>query len=194
MNHNMSPVMIIYGSKFMPNTQTLQSFLSYKKLQELAGNKIYARGEEYYEQGCVHLLYHSASTATAEVQGTHPYRAELKLTAKELKADCTCPAISDYGFCKHAVALGLFLLNAPPPTHKDSNDKNMHEDNFAKRYPNITGWIKDGWIEIGRDGYSTSIIRVCDEGGTTWEGGTRHKSMDKILQEAEQAIAELCGN
>jgi hypothetical protein len=53
--------------------------------------------------------------------------------------------------------------------------------------------VQDSWIEIGRDGYSTSMIRVCDEGGTVWEGGTRHKSMDKILAEAEQAIAKWMG-
>jgi hypothetical protein len=56
-------------------------------------------------------------------------------------------------------------------------------------YPNIASWIKGGWIEIGRDGHSTSIIRVLDEGGLVWEGGTRQKSMDEILQEAEDAIS-----
>jgi hypothetical protein len=34
------------------------------------------------------------------------------------------------------------------------------------------------------------MIRVLDEGGLIWEGGTRHKSMDAILQEAEDAIAD----
>jgi len=29
---------------------------------------------------------------------------------------------------------------------------------------------------------------VLDEGGLVWEGGTRHKSLDKILQETEDAI------
>lgn len=178
----------------MPESRTLQSFLSHRKLQEFAGNKVYARGEEYYEQGCVNMLYHTKETAVAEVQGTHPYRAELKLAGSTMKADCTCPAIVDYGFCKHAVALGLYLLDASPPSNKKPDKKTEPKDDFAGRYPNITGWIKDGWIEIGRDGYSTSVIRVCDEGGTAWEGGTRHKSMDKILQEAEDAIKELCGN
>jgi hypothetical protein len=66
----------------------------------------------------------------------------------------------------------------------------IEQDQFTKRYPSISRWIKDGLIEIGRDGYSSSMIRACDEGGTVWEGGARHKSMDKILQEAEEAIAK----
>jgi len=31
---------------------------------------------------------------------------------------------------------------------------------------------------------------VLDEGGLVWEGGTRSKSMDKILYEVETAIAK----
>jgi hypothetical protein len=31
---------------------------------------------------------------------------------------------------------------------------------------------------------------VLDEGGMIWEGGTRHRTMDGILQEAEDAIAK----
>ena len=123
--------------------------------------------------------------------GSQPYRVEMKLTSKGLVAECTCPAMSDRGFCKHAVALGLHLIDAPPPTTKRIvKEREVVPDDVTERYPNIAGWIKDGWIEIGRDGHSTSIIRVLDEGGLIWEGGTRHKSMDKILQEAEGTIAD----
>ena len=128
--------------------------------------------------------------AIAEVSGSQPYRVEWKLAGLTIMADCTCPAMSDNGFCKHAVALGLFLIDAPPPEKGGDKTSKQEKDHFAKQYPNISGWVKDGWIEIGRDGYSTSLIRVCDEGGTVWEGGTRHKSMDKIFAEAEQAIAK----
>ncbi len=110
-------------------------------------------------------------------------------------ADCTCPAMSDHGFCKHAVALGLYLIDAPPPSaQKTVKTRKAEPDTFAEKYPNIAAWIKDGWIEIGRDGHSTSIIRVLDEGGLVWEGGTRHRSVDKILQEAEDAIADRTEN
>jgi hypothetical protein len=175
--------------------ETLQSFLSPQRLRELAGPKVYARGEEYFANGHVQLQEHTRDEAIAEVKGSHPYRVELKLTPKGLIADCTCPAMSDHGFCKHAVALGLHLIDAPPPTaRKTAGTRKAEPDNFAEKYPNIAGWIKDGWIEIGRNGYSTSTIRVLDEGGLVWEGGTRHKSMDRILQEADDAIADWMAN
>ena len=175
----------------MPKKQTLQAFLSPQYLRELAGPKVYARGEEYLASDHVQLHEHTRDEAIAEVMGSQPYRVELKLTSKGLTADCTCLATSDYGFCKHAVALGLYLIDALPPTDKKKTENRKTEaDSFTEKYPNIAGWIKDGWIEIGRNGYSTSIIRVLDEGGLIWEGGTRHKSIDEILQEAEDAISD----
>jgi len=84
----------------MSSLKTLQSYLSANLLRELAGPKVYMRGSDYYEQNCVDLLEHSALEAVAEVEGAHPYRVKLKLTPKGLEADCTCPAMSDYGvFC-----------------------------------------------------------------------------------------------
>jgi hypothetical protein len=127
---------------------------------------------------------------------SQPYRVELRLLSKGLTADCTCPVMSDYGFCRHAVALGLYLINAPPPTdQKRTKRRQVESDSFTAKYPNIAGWIKDGWIkdgwiEIGHDGHSTSILRVMDEKGLVWESGTRHKSIDDILQEAEVTISD----
>ncbi len=175
----------------MSKKETLQAFLSPQRLCELAGTKVYARGEKYSAAGHVRLLEHNRDEAIAEVAGSQPYHVELKLSSKGLTANCTCPAMSDYGFCKHAVALGLYLINAPPPTaKKTAKAQQSTHDSFSEHYPNIADWIKDGWIEIGRNGYSTSIIRVLDEGGLVWEGGTRHRTMDKILQEAEDAIGD----
>lgn len=175
----------------MSKKETLQAFLSPQRLYEMAGPKVYASGEKYFAAGHVRLLEHNRDQAIAEVAGSQPYRIELKLSSKELTTNCTCPAMSNHGFCKHAIALGFHLINAPPPTAKNTTKAQQKAlDSFSEKYPNIAGWIKDGWIEIGRDGYSTSIIRVMDEGGLVWEGGPKHRSMDKILQAAEDAIAD----
>ena len=83
----------------MPIKKTLQAFLSPQRLRELAGPKVYARGEEYLANDHVQPHEHSRDEAIAEVMGSQPYRVELKLTSQGLTADCTCPAMSDYGFC-----------------------------------------------------------------------------------------------
>ena len=179
----------------MSEKGALQAFLSRQRLRELAGPKVYARGEKYAAGTDVQLHVHTRAEAIGEVIGSQTYRVELKLTSKGLIAGCTCPAMSDYGFCKHAVALGLHLINAPPPTAKGTvKARKAAFDDFTEKYLNIANWIKGGWIEIGRDGHSMSIIRILDEGGLIWEGGTRHKSMDAILQEAEAAVADWVRN
>lgn len=70
----------------------------------------------------------------------------------------------------------------------------VNADAFSAKYPNISGWVKDGWIEIGRDDYSRSMIRVLDIGGMVWEGKTHYASLDKALADAEEAIAHWMEN
>src|SRR4051794_245266 len=82
----------------MPRKQTLQAFLSPQYLRDLAGPKVYARGEEYLANDYVELHEHARDEAIAEVMGSQSYRVELRLTSQGLTADCPCPAMSDYGF------------------------------------------------------------------------------------------------
>ncbi len=174
--------------------KTLQSFLSASLLRDLAGPKVYQRGSDYYKRNSVNLLEHTALEAVAEVEGSHPYRVELKLVPKGLEADCTCPAISDYGFCKHAVAFALFLIDAlPPSTKKPLKTGKREADSFSQKYPNLAKWVQSGWIEIGCSECTTSKIRVLDEGGLVWEGGTRTRSLDAMFKEAEQALIKWDG-
>jgi len=62
-------------------------------------------------------------------------------------------------------------------------------ESFDERYPNIAGWVRDGWIEIGRDEYSRSFVRVLDIGGLVWEGEEEYESVDQALAAAEAGIA-----
>ncbi len=169
--------------------KSLQSFLSPERLLKLAGQKVYERGAAYHATSRVRLRHHFTTQAMGIVLGTQPYRVELTLQNNELEAGCTCPAMLDFGFCKHAVALGLLIVDGPPPT--PGNAPTDQPDHFAQAYPNLAAWVQDGWIEIGRNGYDTSLIRIMDEGGTVWDGGTRHKTIDDILREADAAIADF---
>lgn len=60
---------------------------------------------------------------------------------------------------------------------------------FLAAYPNLAEWINDvGWIEIGNDGFSRSMLRVLDEGGIIWESADDAASIDETLQAADIAI------
>ncbi len=60
---------------------------------------------------------------------------------------------------------------------------------FEEQYPNIAAWVKDGWIELGRDDYSHSLVRVLDIGGMVWEGEEEYETVDEALVAAEAAIS-----
>ncbi len=62
-------------------------------------------------------------------------------------------------------------------------------ESFDERYPNIAGWVRDGWIEIGRDEYSRSFVRVLDIGGLVWEGEEEYETVEEALSAAEAGIA-----
>ena len=57
-------------------------------------------------------------------------------------------------------------------------------------YPHVARWVRDfGWIAIGHDDFSRSMVRALDIGGMIWEGKTRYPSLDALLQDLDQALA-----
>jgi hypothetical protein len=76
-------------------------------LRELAGEKVFARGEAYYRDGQVEILTVEPGRVLAQVTGTEDYRTELKGKGKDIHGECSCPAWEDWGFCKHMVATAL---------------------------------------------------------------------------------------
>ena len=62
-------------------------------------------------------------------------------------------------------------------------------DPFAMLYPNVASWVQDGWIELGRDDFSKSFVRVLDIGGLIWEGESKYPSVHAALRALDVAIA-----
>jgi hypothetical protein len=62
---------------------------------------------------------------------------------------------------------------------------------FERSYPNITLWVtSQGWIELGQDEYSSSLVRALDEGGMVWEGTPHYRTLDEAFDALETALAE----
>jgi hypothetical protein len=66
------------------------------------------------------------------------------------------------------------------------------QTSFSELYPNIAHWIDIlGWIEIGQDEYSRSLVRMLNEGGMVWESGESHETIDEALQALETELVEI---
>lgn len=68
---------------------------------------------------------------------------------------------------------------------------------FEEIYPHIARWVDvQGWIEIGQDDYSRSLVRCLDPGGMVWESKAQHTTMNMALQALEtdlEPIMKECG-
>jgi len=62
---------------------------------------------------------------------------------------------------------------------------------FSQTYPTIARWIEEqGWIEIGSDEYSKSLVRALDPGGMVWESSSEQVTVDEALTALEGALEE----
>jgi len=76
-------------------------------LRELAGEKVFARGQAYHRDGQVEILAIEPARVLAKVAGTEDYRTQLTGHGAVIGGECSCPAFEGWGFCKHMVAAAL---------------------------------------------------------------------------------------
>ncbi|MGB3491329.1 MAG: DUF6880 family protein [Elainellaceae cyanobacterium] len=93
---------------------SLSNILDEDLLIDLAGDRYFERGEDYFERGLVRGMAQYDERITAEVMGTEVYQVHLWLEDYDLKSRCTCPLGADDLFCKHCVAVGLAWIAEPP--------------------------------------------------------------------------------
>jgi uncharacterized Zn finger protein len=83
-------------------------------LREVAGEKVFARGVAYHEDEQVEIISIDSARVLARVIGSEVYRSQLEGAGKEFSGECSCPAFSDWGFCKHLVATALTANDLAP--------------------------------------------------------------------------------
>ncbi|HAZ07949.1 MAG TPA: hypothetical protein DCZ01_05360 [Elusimicrobia bacterium] len=99
----------------------LAKLLDRHVLRQMAGERSFERGEEYFSDGSVRSLAEHAGTITAKVLGTRPYKVKLWVKDGGLEYACTCPVGAEGGFCKHCVATGLAWLKPPKASNEPRN-------------------------------------------------------------------------
>ena len=62
---------------------------------------------------------------------------------------------------------------------------------FAQAYPAIARWVTAyGWIEVGHDEVSRSVVRALDVGGLIWEGEATYPTLDDALRALDAALGQ----
>lgn len=60
---------------------------------------------------------------------------------------------------------------------------------FETTYPTIAQWVQSyGWIEVGQDDHSRSMVRALDIGGIVWEGKAHYASIDELWRDLEKGL------
>jgi uncharacterized Zn finger protein len=88
-------------------SQSALNILSVREIRQLAGERFFARGEKYFNEGRVHGLTEYRGQVAAKVAGTEDYRVKLWAERGHLNYSCSCPVGDDGEFCKHCVAVAL---------------------------------------------------------------------------------------
>lgn len=83
--------------------------LSETTLLDVAGDLVYARGEDYVRY--VRGLRITDVKAYASIQANNVYTVELDWFGPLPDGSCTCPHYADGNFCKHLVAIGLAAID-----------------------------------------------------------------------------------
>lgn len=80
-------------------------------LLQLAGERAFLRGEEYFLWGRVRGLTSDGKQAAAFVDGARSYRVGIRSNDGRSGWECACPEGVKGRFCKHCVAVALAWLN-----------------------------------------------------------------------------------
>jgi uncharacterized Zn finger protein len=92
-------------------------------LRDVAGQKVFARGAAYHEDGHVEIVTLDRARVLARVIGSEVYRCELVGSGKKFSGECSCYAFTEWGFCKHLVATALAANSLGPEALEHASNR-----------------------------------------------------------------------
>ena len=156
-------------------------------LRKLAGAKVFARGEEYHADGQVELLSVERNRVLAQVAGSEDYRTVLTGRGKKIGGECSCPAYTDWGFCKHMVAAALAV-----------NESGEEEGDEATAVDRIRAHLKQQGIDrlvgmiVELAEHDMALFRKLDVAAAAATAGD-DKGLEKRLQQAIDSATRTRG-
>lgn len=147
----------------------MQGKLRLSDIKRLCDEKIFERGDDYYEAGRVRNRLRKGKLITAEVIGTAAYQVSVYLSGNKVEASCSCPY--DWGgYCKHIIATLLALTKEPESFRDLSNIRSLlnkkHKDELIETILNIASvqpeLIEDLGLDLEENEEYDGIRAVCN--------------------------------
>lgn len=178
--------------------------LSESVLLEVAGDRSYARGEDYVRY--VRGLRIAAEKAYASVQAKRVYSVELDWSGPQPDGFCTCPHAGDGHFCKHLVAVGLAVIDSgavdhPTPVESALEATVQAMDVDELRELVITLAHRDGEVRrmlevrataaCGDDTTATAEFEAYVRNALEFRGFVDYRESYAVAESASQVLDEL---
>jgi uncharacterized Zn finger protein len=163
-------------------------------LRELAGAKVFARGEAYYRGGQVEILVIEPGRVLAQVAGTEDYRAELTGHGEDFDGECSCPAFEDWGFCKHLVATALAANDLRGDEAGNSGALGRIRDNLKEKEIDSATRTRDFVEYREASGWVAHVDSVLDTVAGLASGaraGLARELAARAIDRIEQAIENI---
>lgn len=167
----------------------LADLLNKDVLVELAGERAFERGADYFADGLVVGVKEENGTITARVRGTYYYRVKVWAEDEELASECNCPVGQDGGFCKHCVALGLAWLDrrkqrggaARRQTKRDVTDEEIRAHLMAQDKSSLVKSLMHHaeWDAGFRD---RLVLATAQRGGKAPDLGAFRAAIEKAIR------------
>jgi uncharacterized Zn finger protein len=132
----------------VPMSKKLTDLLTEATLNELAGERAFERGVDYFADGHVVGLKEESGAITARVRGTYYYCVRLCAEGEKLAFECACPVGRDRVFCKHCVAVGLAWLDGRNQKSSCSQSQTKREITEEEIREHLMAQEKNALVEL----------------------------------------------
>lgn len=150
--------------------------LTLEDIKDIVDESYFSRADYFLEGGLVHFVTTSDSVVKSKVVGTSVYEVELRYEDHYLIGECSCPAFSKFGPCKHMAATGLAFIQHIQKKYKTSPDclARIHkQDHFERLLHEKT---KEQLIERILD--NPQVVKLlCEEGEFEYNSRKSWKEM-----------------
>ncbi|MBP2159710.1 MULTISPECIES: SWIM zinc finger domain-containing protein [Asticcacaulis] len=107
--------------------------LTLEQIRALVEDRYIDRGRAYLVAGQLQLTKVTDDQVSAKCGGTRLYNVMLNRDGKKLRGDCTCPAVDEFGPCKHIAAVALAVMAQSYEPNAAFIERQQHVSRIEKK-------------------------------------------------------------